>query len=104
LRKAKLPPVRPVVEPVAEPSPERSYVSQLPVWPRIPANLFEQINASLRLDVHVYSDDPQERFVLINLQKYFEGQELQEGPRLDEITPDGAVLSFRGQRFRVPAK
>lgn len=73
----------------------------LPVWPQIPGHVFEQLNHSLHLDVHVYSDQPQHRFVLLNLRKYHEGDELQEGPRLDEITPEGVILSFRGERFRV---
>ncbi|MCO6413794.1 MAG: general secretion pathway protein GspB [Thiogranum sp.] len=73
----------------------------LPVWPQIPGHVFAQLNSSLHLDVHVYSDQPQDRFVLLNLRKYHEGDELQEGPRLDEITPEGVILSFRGERFRV---
>ncbi len=76
----------------------------LPVWPQIPSNLLQQMNGSLRLDVHVFSDRPDERFVLINMQKYREDEELQEGPRLDEITPEGVILSFRGQRFRLQAQ
>lgn len=76
----------------------------LPVWPQIPGNLFQQLKGGLRLDVHVYSDEPAARFVLINLQKYFEGERLQEGPLLDEITYEGVILSFRGQQFLVPAQ
>ena len=76
----------------------------LPVWPQVSSQLFREINSSLRLDVHVYSEHPQERFILINLQKYKEGEQLQEGPVVDEITPVGVIFSFRGQRFRVPAK
>ena len=76
----------------------------LPVWPLIPAHLFQQLSSNLRLDVHVFSDQPQKSFVLINMQKYREGEKLQEGPQLDEITEEGVILSFRGQRFRVQAK
>jgi general secretion pathway protein B len=73
----------------------------LPVWPQVSGQLFNEINSDLHLDVHVYSDRPQERFVLINMLKYGEGERLQEGPLVDAITPDGVVLSFRGQRFRM---
>jgi general secretion pathway protein B len=75
--------------------------SMLPVWPQIPGHLFEQLNGGLHLDVHVFSEQPRSRFVLINLRKYHEGDDLQEGPVLDEITQEGVILSFRGQRFRV---
>jgi len=54
--------------------------------------------------VHVFSDQPQKSFVLINMRKYREGEKLQEGPQLDEITPEGVILSFSGQRFRLQAQ
>lgn len=76
----------------------------IPVWPQIPVYLFEQLTGSLRLDVHVFASQPAERFVLINMKKYHQGQQLQEGPRLDEITADGVILSFRGERFRLQAQ
>lgn len=56
----------------------------------------------LHLDVHVYSSTPAERFVFINMRKYTEGQSLNEGPLLEHITPDGAILSHAGRRFLLP--
>ena len=53
---------------------------------------------SLNVDVHVYNDEPQRRFVLLNLRRYREGQTLSEGPKLVEIQPDGIVFDFRGER------
>jgi general secretion pathway protein B len=76
----------------------------LPVWPQIPNHLFTQLKGGLNLDVHVYSEHPEERFVLINLKKYLEGERLQEGPQVDAITPEGVVLSFKGQKFQVHAQ
>lgn len=73
----------------------------LPVWPQISGQLLGELNGSLHLDVHVYSDNPGERFVLINMRKYRTGQQLQEGPVVDDITPDSVILSFHGQRFRM---
>jgi general secretion pathway protein B len=84
--------------------PVKATPSALPVWPQIPTHLFQQLSANLRLDVHVFSDQPQKRFVLINMKKYKQGEKLQEGPQLDEITPEGAILSFHGQRFRLQAQ
>jgi general secretion pathway protein B len=79
-------------------------LDSLPVWPQIPGHLFQQIKGGINLDVHVYSDSPQDRFVLINLQKYHAGDQLQEGPLLDEITQEGVILSFQGQQFQVRAQ
>jgi len=85
-------------------SAHKAYAPELPVWPQIPTHLFQQLSGSLRLDVHVFSDQPQKSFVLINMRKYREGEKLQEGPQLDEITPEGVILSFSGQRFRLQAQ
>lgn len=56
----------------------------------------------LKLDIHVYSKNPAERFVFVNMRKYLEGQTLQEGPVLEKITNDGAVLNQHGLRFALP--
>jgi general secretion pathway protein B len=55
----------------------------------------------LRLDLHVYDANPANRFVFINMRKLREGESLVEGVRVDRITPTGAELSFRGQRFTL---
>jgi hypothetical protein len=55
----------------------------------------------LRLDLHVYAPKPADRFVFINMRKLREGESLPEGVRVDEITPTGAELSYRGKRFAL---
>ncbi len=56
----------------------------------------------LHLDIHVFSDVPADRFVFINMNKHREGSTLEEGPRVAEITVDGVVLDYQGQRFKLP--
>lgn len=56
----------------------------------------------LHLDVHVYSMNSAERFVFINMKKYTEGQVLKEGPILEHITQEGAVLKQGEQQFLLP--
>ena len=53
----------------------------------------------LHLDLHVFSTKPQERFIFVNSHKYREGDTLQEGPVVEQITQSGAVLNYRGSRF-----
>jgi general secretion pathway protein B len=55
----------------------------------------------LRLDLHVYAVARAERFVFINMRKLREGDSLPEGIRVDEITPKGARLSYRGTQFAL---
>jgi hypothetical protein len=58
---------------------------------------------SLRLDLHVYAANPQERFVMINMHKLHEGDLMTaEGVRVESITPFGAVLSRSGKQFLLP--
>jgi hypothetical protein len=56
----------------------------------------------LRLDLHVFAAKPQDRFVMINMRKFHEGDTLPEGVRVDSITPEGAVLSHNGSRYLLP--
>ncbi len=56
---------------------------------------------NLKLDLHVYAENPDERFVFINMRKLREGDSLPEGVRVDAVTPQGADLSYRGTRFTL---
>ncbi len=56
----------------------------------------------MHLDIHVYSGQPDARFVFVNMSKYKEGATLREGPTVSEITPDGVVLDYFGTRFLLP--
>jgi len=55
----------------------------------------------LNLDLHVYSEKPSSRFVVIGSRKYKEGGQLSEGPTVERITPDGVVLAYQGRRFTL---
>lgn len=56
----------------------------------------------LHLDIHVYSDIPEDRFVFINMSKHREDSRLAEGPVVEEITPEGVVLEYRDTSFLLP--
>jgi general secretion pathway protein B len=53
---------------------------------------------AITVDVHVYDDNPQLRFVMIGGKRYHEGDTLAEGPRILKIVPQGMVLDWQGQR------
>jgi general secretion pathway protein B len=71
-----------------------------PRWQDMPGTV-RDLAAGLRLDVHVYDPSPKRRFVLINMTKYREGEQLADGPLLETITPTGVVLAYQGERFRM---
>ena len=56
----------------------------------------------LHLDIHVYSEQPEERFIFVNMSKYREQARLAEGPVVREITPEGVVLEYLGNGFLLP--
>ncbi len=59
---------------------------------------------TLNLDIHIHSADPDKRFVVINGRRYREGDRLGEGPVLETVTHDGAILRQGGQRFRLSVR
>jgi type II secretory pathway component PulC len=58
-------------------------------------------DAKLKLEVLVYSDVASERMVFINGRKYLLGDTVAERARVEEIQPDGVVLSEQGRRFTL---
>ena len=55
----------------------------------------------LRITVLVYSERPQDRFVLVSGQRLVEKDQYQEGIVLEEIRREGAVFLYRNYRFLV---
>jgi general secretion pathway protein B len=53
----------------------------------------------LRLELHVWSSQPQERFVFVNGRRYREGEATAEGATIEEITRDGVIMNSGGNRF-----
>lgn len=55
---------------------------------------------TINVNVHVFSDVPEERFVLIDMRRYPEGSALPgSGPEIVEITPTGIIFVHRGKEF-----
>lgn len=99
---AAAPPQRSPAEPAVTPGvvysapPEDSRV--LPTIQELTANGTLTL-PELHLDIHVYSDVPNDRFVFINMSKQRENSQLAEGPVVEEITPEGVILGYRGTSF-----
>jgi general secretion pathway protein B len=55
--------------------------------------------AEMRLELHVYSNRAQDRFVFVNGRRYREGDTTAEGATVVEIIPDGAIMTAGGNRF-----
>jgi general secretion pathway protein B len=55
----------------------------------------------LHLDIHVFAPESAKRFVFVNMKKYREGEQLEEGPVIEAITETGVILSQNGSRFTL---
>lgn len=91
--------------PAADPGPPQPFGNHVTRGTMSGVPLYSDVASSshlptLRLDLHVYAANPQDRFVMINMHKMHEGDTLPtEGVRVESITPQGAVLSRDGTRF-----
>ncbi|MGC2047096.1 MAG: general secretion pathway protein GspB [Gallionella sp.] len=54
----------------------------------------------MTVQLHAYSSNPSERLVSINSIRLREGGSLMLGLRLEQITPDGMIFSYKGYRFQ----
>lgn len=91
---------------VAEPEPVPTAVEPpAAVGPKLLRDLPESYRSqfpALRVDVHVYDEEPAKRWVMVNGAKYLEAATLAEGPRISEIKVEGMVLDYRGETVLVP--
>lgn len=54
---------------------------------------------AMTISVHAYSDNPAARLVGIDSRILREGDDVVAGLKLEQITPDGMILGFKGYRF-----
>ncbi len=95
-----VPAAKPVIATEPAPTPSKVIQEDLPNLGQMrAAGLVSAIN--LHLDMHVYSNDAEKRFVFVNMVKYREGEQLAEGPTIEEITPNGVIMNQQGNRFRL---
>jgi general secretion pathway protein B len=65
----------------------------------LPAAIQREI-PDMAVQLHAYSSNPGERLVSINSIRLREGGYLMAGLKLEEITPDGMIFSYKGYRFK----
>ena len=70
------------------------------LWSDLPLE-FRSTFTLPHIDVHVYAEAPARRFILVDLQKYREGDTLESGAVIEEILPQGLQLYYQGTRFEI---
>lgn len=96
---AATPTATPAVAPTALP-PAEPTASPPPLLAELPEHVRKAL-PELHISVHVYAGKPAARFVHIDGRSYREQHQVSDQLVLEEITLDGAILNYQGQRFRV---
>lgn len=106
-RPKKIAAARPASKPAAA---RRAETSRGPAVPLVMDDtpLLQQMPESFRrglprlaLTIHVYSHDKSQRILFINDREYREGSQIEGGIRVESVVPDGVVLSYQGERFKL---
>jgi general secretion pathway protein B len=77
----------------AAPVPSVMTMAELPL-------AIQQELPAMSVSVHAYSGKPADRLVGINSRLLHEGENVAPGLVLEQITPDGMILSYKGYTFR----
>ena len=70
---------------------------------KLPTSLREEVS-KITVSVHAYSNTPEKRLVGIGRRILHEGDYVMPGLKLEEITPDGMILGYKGYRVRRGVK
>lgn len=87
-------PTKTAKAPRAEAAPEAPLVG----FGELPVAVQEEI-PKLRIAAHAYSNDPGNRLVSIDDRVLHEGDEVAPGLKLERITPEGMIMTYKGYRF-----
>ncbi len=92
-----------------------THIASAPVLPAAPSGAEQEQRAipmselppairqeipSITIEVHAYSDTPARRLVSINSRILHEGESLTPALKLEQITPDGVIFTYKGYRFQ----
>ena len=86
---------RPAVKTTPEAEQQRPVLS----LQELPASIRREV-PTLTIAFHLYAAHPDERRVLLNNVMLHQGESLSPGLEVDEITPDGVIMRYKGYRFR----
>ena len=70
---------------------------------KLPTSIREEVS-KITVSVHAYSNTPEKRLLGIGRRILHEGDYVMPGLKLEEITPDGMILGYKGYRIRRGVK
>jgi general secretion pathway protein B len=90
-----------VTEPAPPPAPPAVVANDVPYIYELDFSIRRDL-PKMDMNMHVYSAEPESRFVVVNGKRYAEGEMAEAEVLLREVRRDGAVLVFRGTAFVLP--
>jgi general secretion pathway protein B len=106
---AAVPNIAVVAPPAPAPTPAISTVDRATIdassetktlsFAELPLGIQQEI-PHMSISVHAYSSQPKNRLVTIDDRMLHEGDSAGPGLKLEQITPDGMIFSYKGYRFR----
>jgi general secretion pathway protein B len=96
--------ITPAIAPVAKAQADEpetiAVTTDIPFLSDLPIE-FRQTVPKFTINVFVYSQDPEERFVMIDMVKYKPGQQIKDAMQLKEIRRDSIVVDYQNQAFKI---
>ena len=83
----------PIIAPPAEP------INPIPLQQELPLAIRSQI-PEMKFSGHVFSETPELRMILIDTTVVRQGDQINPDLKLLEITEDGLIMEFKGNRFK----
>jgi hypothetical protein len=88
---------------VVRATPPRA-VAPEPAPPAAPAGTLKALAAALSIQVLSWAPERKDRFVFLNGRKYGEGQMVDNKIVIEQITEEGVVLSYQGERLTLKGR
>ena len=94
-----------VVQEIAKPELKQEAVAiavrpEVPEFAELPYSLQQKI-PDIRISVHIFNDEPSQRKARINGRIFREGEQVERGLLVEQITPRGVMFDYKGTVFRV---
>ena len=74
--------------------------ARIPLFSELP-QVTQRLMPKLAVGGSIYSEDPGERFLIVNGETFHQGDRVAPELVLEQIHAKEAVLAFKGQRFRL---
>lgn len=89
-----------IAKPAAKPAVKKAAKPKIPFFEQLPVEVRRKF-PDLNINVFVYSEDPEDSFIMINMVKILPGQDISENTKLKKIERDSMIVEFEGKKVRI---